>query len=81
MVRDKKNCKDHISSSSSAVMSGPGVDDVVALSLSCCTRLDDDVLVGCMIKPFLQASEITGSWSTWPFAAIKFASHNQVFKL
>ena len=29
--------------------------------------------VGCRIKPFPQ---ITGSWSSWPFPAVKFASYN-----
>jgi len=57
-------------------MPGPGVGNHVAPSLSFCTCLNDGVLVGCMIKPFPQAGEVTGSWSSWPFLALKFTSYN-----
>ena len=39
-------------------MFGPEVGDYVAPALSCCAHLDDGVLVGCRVYPFLQASEV-----------------------
>lgn len=52
------------------------VGDHVAPPLSCCTRLDDGVLIGCRLQPVLQAREVAGFQSFWPCLVNEPAGHD-----